>query len=69
MLNTTAPWSEKSVNVNDNPSQLTSVYDFFHHVRVALSFLQLCCSDPDLSVCRDVLTGFVQHFSSILVSF
>ena len=45
----------------------TSVDDLGAHVRVAVRFLQLGGSDPDLSVGRNRLASSVQHLSRILV--
>lgn len=45
----------------------TSVDDLGAHVRVAVRFLQLGGSDPDLSVGRNRLARSVQHLTRILV--
>lgn len=51
------------------PIKLTSIDDLVNHMRVAMSFFQLCRSNPDLSICRDIFTSFVEDLTSILVCF
>lgn len=43
------------------------VDDLLHHLSVAIGFLQLGGSDPDVSVRGDVLAGFVQNAPGVLV--
>ena len=39
----------------------TSLNDLGDHVEVLVSLLKLGCSDPNVAVCWNVLTSFVQH--------
>lgn len=50
-----------TVNLNSVSSKrsYSSVNDFFHHLCVAIGFLQLGGCDPDVSICRDILTCLV----------
>lgn len=44
-----------------------SVDDLLHHLRVAVGFLQFGGSDPDVPISGNVLSGFVQDPTSILI--
>lgn len=44
-----------------------SVNDLLHHLSVAIGFLQLGGSDPDVTVSGNVFTSFVQHPPGVLI--
>lgn len=46
-----------------------SVNDLLHHLCVTVGLLQLGGCDPDMPVCGDVFTSFVQNPTSVLVRF
>lgn len=46
-----------------------SVDDLLHHLRVSVGLLQLGSGDPDMPVCGNVFTSFVQNPTSVLIRF
>lgn len=46
-----------------------SVDNLLHHLHVAVGLLQLGGRDPDMPVCGDVFSSFVQNPTSVLIRF
>ncbi len=50
-----------------HPGSRTSLHDLVHHANIAIGLLQFGSTDPDLTVCGNVLSGLVQDLPGIVV--